>query len=977
MAPFYQTPKRFYEDGLYADIGGLHLLSVRSLLPFCLFLLLLRCGNDALAQQPVMQHWSQAEGLASKVVFGIVQDHKGHIWLGHDKGLSRFDGRSVVHYAHPAMNGGGVSNLIEDAKGRIRCQSFIGQMFVMEADSMVLVEHIPASGNYSPIVQGNDGTLISAVGRKITVLDADLRKKDSAEAPHGVYTMQHQADGLWVMDETGLTHMVGGKVMSTYSLGNSAPPAHYLLAKLKGRMLAIPKTAGKGLVYQMLPEFGVFKLLPANAVIQAAEVFADSLLMVGTTDGLYLFDGQLKLLPMQQPLLRGHNISGVMQDRDGAFWILTIDNGVYRIPNLGIMAYAQTEDVFSVFAHRNDGDALLIGTESGSVWQLGNAFAPLYVSEARHRVSSMLRHNGHTLAASDKLYLHYPDGHTHTLSMAVKDMLAIDDRHVVLAISSALKLIDLNEKNPRMTELPIGVENFRSNALSIAPNGATLQLATTVGIWQLQTSPPYKAELLNAEVIANRLLWVGDTLLAATIDRGIVMLRNGKVVGSIVVEGSAKQQTVLRMIHHRGSVYAKFNDHIYSISTKNWKPERINTSFLGSSDVVNDFVVKGDRLFLATEFRIIALPLATQQRPATVPSIFIDHVRGRDMELDPASDMRLPCDRNSLQIDYSIPWYGDQRGLAVQFRLNDAPWQTNEPLSRMLNLPYLSPGSYTVQLRAQLPDGRFTPVAEVKITIVPPLYARWWFRLLSALLIGGALYALYRYRLRFIERQNVLLQQKIKLEQELDRSMLASIRSQMNPHFIFNALNTIQSYIYLNDKPNAISYLGKFSSLTRLILDMSSHERVSLRDEIDALKLYLELEKVRFEESLEVKMEVDKAIHPDQCFIPPMLIQPYVENAVKHGLLHKKAERELRIAFRLNKEFLEVTIEDNGIGRKRSAELNAKSTRHRPFATEANQKRLEIMNKAIPEGFTVTYIDRVDAQGRAEGTTVVLLMPLK
>jgi LytS/YehU family sensor histidine kinase len=200
----------------------------------------------------------------------------------------------------------------------------------------------------------------------------------------------------------------------------------------------------------------------------------------------------------------------------------------------------------------------------------------------------------------------------------------------------------------------------------------------------------------------------------------------------------------------------------------------------------------------------------------------------------------------------------------------------------------------------------------------------------------------------------------------------------MNPHFIFNALNTIQSYIYLNDKPNAISYLGKFSSLTRLILEMSNHEKVCLRDEVEALKLYLELEKMRFEESLDMEIDIEPSIKVEQCFIPTMLIQPYVENAVKHGLLHKKDNRSVRILFRLKpNDMLEVTIEDNGIGRKRSAELNAKSSRHKPFSTEANQKRLEIMNKAIPEGFTVTYIDRVDAQGRAEGTTVVLLMPLK
>ena len=198
----------------------------------------------------------------------------------------------------------------------------------------------------------------------------------------------------------------------------------------------------------------------------------------------------------------------------------------------------------------------------------------------------------------------------------------------------------------------------------------------------------------------------------------------------------------------------------------------------------------------------------------------------------------------------------------------------------------------------------------------------------------------------------------------------------VNPHFIFNALNTIQSYIYMNDRTNAVNYLGKFAQLTRKVLDLSTNELVTLREELDALNLYLELEKMRFEESLEVEVNVDSAIDIDLIKIPPMLIQPYVENALKHGLLHRKEHRKLSCSFRADGAFLVVTITDNGVGRKRSEELNAKAARHRPFSTEATQKRIELMNRALPNGFTVEYIDRQAEDGQSEGTTVVLRMPI-
>jgi LytS/YehU family sensor histidine kinase len=151
--------------------------------------------------------------------------------------------------------------------------------------------------------------------------------------------------------------------------------------------------------------------------------------------------------------------------------------------------------------------------------------------------------------------------------------------------------------------------------------------------------------------------------------------------------------------------------------------------------------------------------------------------------------------------------------------------------------------------------------------------------------------------------------------------MLASIKSQMNPHFLFNALNTIQAYIYTNDKENASVYLGKFSELTRRILEMSNKDCVPLSEEIKSLSLYLELEKIRFEDLLHYTFEVDPALQPDFVYIPSMLIQPYVENAIKHGLLHKKDDRQLWIKFIKERDCLMVIIDDNGIGRKRSAQL--------------------------------------------------------
>jgi LytS/YehU family sensor histidine kinase len=198
----------------------------------------------------------------------------------------------------------------------------------------------------------------------------------------------------------------------------------------------------------------------------------------------------------------------------------------------------------------------------------------------------------------------------------------------------------------------------------------------------------------------------------------------------------------------------------------------------------------------------------------------------------------------------------------------------------------------------------------------------------------------------------------------------------MNPHFIFNALNTIQSYIYLNDKESASNYLAQFSMLTRKILDMSNHETVTLTDEIETLQLYLSLEKMRFEDSLNYEIIIASSLKVKEIKIPSMLIQPYVENALKHGLLHKKTNRNLTITFENNDTFLIVKIDDNGVGRKRANELNSiKDIKFNSFSTEANQKRLTLLNKHTAE-IGVEIIDKIDKRGYSEGTLVILKIPL-
>ena len=197
----------------------------------------------------------------------------------------------------------------------------------------------------------------------------------------------------------------------------------------------------------------------------------------------------------------------------------------------------------------------------------------------------------------------------------------------------------------------------------------------------------------------------------------------------------------------------------------------------------------------------------------------------------------------------------------------------------------------------------------------------------------------------------------------------------MNPHFIFNALNTIQSFIYNNEKSNASNYLGKFSGLIRSILDFSQKSKIPLNEEINLIENYCFLESKRFSENeLIVTIEIEKNIEIETIQIPPLLIQPYIENSFKHGLFHKEGEKILVIHFKMEEllKKLIVIIDDNGIGRAQSSEINMKNTKQSGFGIKANEKRIELINKMHPGSASIFFKDKFDDHGNAIGTKVII-----
>ncbi|MFN2440544.1 MAG: histidine kinase, partial [Chitinophagaceae bacterium] len=348
-------------------------------------------------------------------------------------------------------------------------------------------------------------------------------------------------------------------------------------------------------------------------------------------------------------------------------------------------------------------------------------------------------------------------------------------------------------------------------------------------------------------------------------------------------------------------------------------------------------------------------------------------------------NLSLRYNQNTISIETGIiDFYANGKG-RIRYKLKsgdkDEDWQYG-PAYYTIRYEKLPPGNYELVFQASNAGNEYNgPEKIISIIISPPFWETWWFRIAAAICIIGLIYGLLRWRLQHKFRLQLERSQKEKqlaeLQQQKTELEMQALRAQMNPHFIFNSLNSINGFILQNNKAQASEYLTKFSRLVRLILQNSQAALITLENELEALNLYLELEEVRFDDEFEYKIRVDDELDVEVIKVPPLIIQPYAENAIWHGLMHKKEKGHLEIELYQEEELLCFKITDDGIGRKKAAELKSKSaSTHKSMGMRITADRIAILQQKKQLDATIVITDLTLPDGSAGGTEVLLKIPV-
>lgn len=381
----------------------------------------------------------------------------------------------------------------------------------------------------------------------------------------------------------------------------------------------------------------------------------------------------------------------------------------------------------------------------------------------------------------------------------------------------------------------------------------------------------------------------------------------------------------------------------------------------------------GELLFGSNSGFIIFNPDSLKQN-LLIPPVVLTRIKIFENEifedLSETPFLNLRPNQNTITFEFSALDYNLPKINKYRYKLegSDENWEETSSDNRSIRYTNLPPGDYIFMLKGSNNNGVWGSLSTpVQIHIKAPFWKRWWFIVLASLALIGIIILLVLYR------EKELL--KEKKTRELEHRFL---RSQMNPHFIFNSLGAIQSYIFKNKPIDAGTYLSNFSELVRLILDNSRHEQILLKKEIKTLEHYLGLQKLRFPDKLNFYFEIDESLNTESIKIPPMMLQPFIENSIEHGF--KKAKNIGTITIRIRKETNGIVLEteDNGIGILASEkESHTKEPEHHSLATKITRERIKNLNKGRKQKIVLEIIDLSSLQMGLNGTRVSIRIPLK
>ena len=981
-----------------------------------LFFLLLFVGVNY-SQQPISIQLTEKDKLPDNEFYDILEAKDGIIWLAADKGLFKYNGKTFTNFSHPDKRGLSVFGLFQDDKNRIWCNTISGQFFYVLNNKMELFLDLKDElKGQLPEFLVHQNKLYVFFEKGIYEIDIATKKKLffkdklNSNSYYG-FPVQSKQVVYFALSNT-IKKIEKNNISSVYTFTpQQIFPKNSTFLQFNESLFFSSLLDTEQHFYvkennkSSFQEIGVPDVLKDKPIIRT--IYIDKKFWFCTHQGVFIARLENKKIVIENHYFENEACSKVIKDASNNYWITTLNSGIFVLPNIAIQKLEAEKEIGLIKDMISVEGDIIFGTTKGVIGILDtkkhfikrfNLPMPdeisVLVYDKYKKVVFISQKNTSFIWNLSNATLQNCTSFTASKSMYYDDSGILLNASFDRANSTFNPFQAYKNSNNFSLKMPyLLAQNVSFNLQNLRMKRAYTCFveAKNKNKWvgfvddlicfdkkNQETNVKFKNKSIFAlDIVQDKdeVIWV------STFENGIIGIKNNKAITNLNTTNGLLSNQTGKLKVHGNDLWISSNKGVqkYNLRTKKFQ----NISIIDGFDnyEITDFEIVNQKVYVSTNKGIFIIDFDQCFKKLIYPVIYFTEFTIHDKETFLKNEYLLDYDKNAIKIGFNVNGFQSSQNINYLYRLIgfDNLWTKLENGIDFVRFSSLPPGNYRFEVQAKYVNGVVSKPIYLNISIKKPFWQTWWFYILISLVIIGTFWLYFKKRLTRIEKEKNILLEKAQVDKELIFYQLENLRSQMNPHFIFNALNSIQEYIVTNEKVNASAYLVKFSKLIRLYLEHSRENEVSLEEEVKALQFYLELEKDRFEDKLNFAISMDSNINPKEAKVPSLFIQPYVENAIKHGLLHRKENRLLSVTFGLNKDenILECVIEDNGIGRKASEEINKhRRELHKSFATSANEKRVELINKTRSKKVSVKIDDLEDENQAPLGTKVIINIPL-
>lgn len=950
-----------------------------------LVLLLIFCLNcsGAFAQEPNYVHYTMENGLTSDVVFKIQQTKDHLIWIGNHHAVSTFDGNNFNHFTNskgfPFVS---VLDIHEEDNGKI----------LFSPPYYYPIEYTPATETFEPIrfdsiylkrfysnekasvVRDQNGNIKVGFVRRggsCTIYRDSVVDYHSDSTRNGIQLELHP-NGLLYFEHPieGTSVYLGDKEFKNALHSSKGWHLNAVMLDTSTFLVSLDKQL----------------LLFEDGKLSSTKKFSHNIISLDADTAKSFWvnfyeHGTQKHFINNSELVAGahflkdYSITSVLIDHEGGHWFGTLRDGMFYTPELSTTYWDEKRGLPDHSIDMLSGNGykeVLVGFSNNSlgVFQDGQLSQLLPLDAQRPMGEGLLRikevafdkKNKRYWLVTDDLFI-YQNGKTSALNVPFNKCLSLhfhqNTNTLWIGGRKNLTYLQPNGKfgpvlktdfiNDIGTDLNDNLFFLsRHGVMKLAPDSLSLLF-----IDSLRGKATYKIEqwensraLLSAR--EGTTLWseFGRHIFTSENSYHNSLYKKGPYLWASTGNGSDK----IDLRHPEASPYHFSFEH-------------------GILEVNHGAIhIQNNTLWIGAGRGLYALDLS-KIKPLPIDAPQILKVVGKDSTYKHLGNpLKLPHQQSNLTFHFKTITFKHQGQFYYEYRLSPDMKDFVASNSNEVSFNGLKSGTHTFELRAVTNNGSYSPISSWSLRIATPFWETWWFRLILALVVMAMGFLIFR---SIIQRARRKAAQKAETEALIHSLRLQSIHAQFNPHFTFNALNSIQQQITPTSIEQAKEYLSKFANVMRSILVNSKKELIPLQIELAMITSYLELEQLRFGDRLHFTIDVDDDILPDYEQVPPMLFQPLVENAIKHGIFNRKEGGFLSIHFAVANNILTCTIEDNGIGRKEAKLIQQhKKTPSFGKGIELVKNRLMLVNSSIEDDFNI--IDLYDTDGKALGTRIIV-----